>query len=213
MLIHYEECSDIPGMRLFRCEALRANLTPEACSRNVTNNATIQCARCPIGTVHVAACAPQALTKLTWQGPRYRGVQPAKSCVRCCTKTYRLVRSKSICISCYNRERELRVGSNAKGTPPRKAAAALHRAVCLVDLWGDALLLEFDYCSGPAEAARRIQRQWPGARLEDYERQPAVIGVPAQTELPVAPTSGVLGGSPAASSANCWPRAPARSIA
>lgn len=81
-------------------------------------------------------------------------------------------------MSCYNRERELRIGANAKGGPPRHAAARLHRAICLIDLNGEALLLELDYCSGPDEVARVIERRWAGALLMDYEMQPAKIGTP-----------------------------------
>ena len=38
-------------------------------------------------------------------------------CSRCQKGANRLIRS-SICVSCYNREREVLIGKNAKGTPP-----------------------------------------------------------------------------------------------
>lgn len=105
-------------------------------------------------------------------GRGYRGVEPARRCVRCDTATFRLL-GDIICASCYNRQRELQNGVNAKGGVPRLAAARLHRAVCLVGLNGDVLLIELDYCSGREEAERIIQRRWPGAFLAEYEIQPA----------------------------------------
>ncbi|MGT2429581.1 hypothetical protein ACU4HD_14135 [Cupriavidus basilensis] len=89
-------------------------------------------------------------------------------------------------MSCYNRERELRVGANSKGAQPKKAAELLHRAVCLVELKGDVLLLELEYCTGRTEAKQVIKYRWPGARLVDYEAQPARIGDGKQaTEAPI----------------------------
>lgn len=176
MQIQYEESPEYPGVRRFRCEPLKANLTPAACARNVTNKSQIQCAKCPIGKIHVSECAPQPRAKRAWTMHPYSGSEPAKACTRCRAKTYRLIREQTICVSCYNREREVKVGANAKGVPPRKAAAALHRAVCLVDLNGGAVLLELEFCSGPAEARRIVKRKLPGGRLADYEIQPARIG-------------------------------------
>lgn len=179
MQIQYEESPKYPGVRLFRCEPLRAILSPAACARNVANKSQIQCTKCPIGKLHVSECAPQPRATREWTTLPYSGSEPAKACTRCGTKTYRLL-NKTLCVSCYNRQRELRIGANAKGGIPRNAAAMLHRAVCLVELKGDTLLLELEYCSGRDEAKRVIERRWPGARLEDYEMQPAIIGVPVQ---------------------------------
>lgn len=185
MQVQYEENPDYPGVRLFRCEPLKANLTPTACARNVTNKSQIQCAKCPIGKVHVSECAPQPPAKREWTTLPYSGSEPAKACARCGTRTYRLL-NKTLCASCYNRQRELRVGANAKGGIPRNAAATLHRAVCLVELKGDTLLLELEYCTGRTEAKQVIQCRWPRARLVDYEAQPARIGAGKQaTEAPI----------------------------
>lgn len=175
MQIIYEEYPDYPGVRFFRCEPLWAKLTAEACSKNVASKAAIQCARCPIGKLHTLECASQPPKKGNWKSSPFRGVEPARHCTRCSTGTFRLL-GGMLCVSCYNRQRELRIGANAKGGPPRNAAARLHRAVCLVDLKGEILVLELDYCSGQNEAERVIKRRWPGAHLADYKTQPAIIG-------------------------------------
>lgn len=170
--IVYQEYSDYPGMRFFKCEPLWATITPEACSRNVTTKAAIQCTRCLVGKLHLSTCITQPLEQRDLNRRGYRGNEPARRCVRCNTATFRLL-SEIYCASCYNRQRELQNGVNARGGVPRIAAARLHRAVCLVDLNGVALIIELEYCSGRDEAERVIQRRWPGGSLAEYEIQPA----------------------------------------
>ncbi|SMP59381.1 hypothetical protein SAMN06295970_10665 [Noviherbaspirillum suwonense] len=172
MQVLYQEYVEYPGVKFFRCKPLWAVLTPEACSRNVSTKAVIQCARCLVGKHHVAMNMPQLQEEHDRKGRGYRGVEPARRCVRCDTATFRLL-GGTICVSCYNRQRELQIGVNARGGVPRIAATRLHRAVCLVDLNGDALIIELDFCRGPKEAERVIQRQWPGGKLAEYEIQPA----------------------------------------
>lgn len=175
MPVSYQEYPDYPGKRFFMCEPLHAHLTPECCSRNVATKATIQCARCPVGKLHASECALQPPEKRDRKTHHYLGTEPAKPCARCGTATFRLLNG-TICVSCYNRQRELRIGANGKGGLPRRAAAQLHPAVCLVDLNGEVLLLELEYCSGPEEAKRVVERKWPEALLVDYEIRTAVAG-------------------------------------
>jgi ribosomal protein L37E len=42
----------------------------------------------------------------------------AALCVRCGRQSNRMVVSKAVCISCYNREREAKEGRNARGNMP-----------------------------------------------------------------------------------------------
>ncbi|MBB5456684.1 hypothetical protein [Paraburkholderia sp. Cpub6] len=74
-----------------------------------------------------------------------------------------------LCIGCYNRQLELRRGRNAKGGPPRLAAARLRPARCLIDQNGTAEIVDLDFCTGRSEAATIVKRRWPDARLADYE--------------------------------------------
>ncbi|MFJ1253837.1 hypothetical protein [Cupriavidus sp. CuC1] len=89
--VSYEELPGFPGLRTFRCEPLRADLSPESCARKVRGRQNIQCSRCPVGAVHAANCAPQPVEKLEWNGIRYRGVAPAERCVRCGIAILRLI--------------------------------------------------------------------------------------------------------------------------
>ncbi|CAG9168138.1 hypothetical protein LMG23994_01318 [Cupriavidus pinatubonensis] len=188
--ITYEEHPNYPGVRTFRCEPLRANLMAEACATNVRQRRHIQCSKCKIGELHAGRCTPPA-ERVGSKGISYLGIAPER-CVRCGTAAYRLICKRTLCASCFNRQRELRIGANAKGMRPKKAAEQLHRAVCLVDLHGDARLLELEYCSGECEAKQVIKRWWPGGRLADYEVQPAKIGAPPRPAKPAIPPQALV---------------------
>jgi hypothetical protein len=99
----------------FRCAALRSTLSTEACAENFRrapalseNAVTCQhlCKRCPIGAEHAGM-------KLGHES-KFRGVA---TCPRCRKFAGRMI-GGTRCISCYNREREIRVGKNAKGSKP-----------------------------------------------------------------------------------------------
>jgi hypothetical protein len=101
--------------QFFRCAALRSTLSKEACVENFRRAQTLAeehvtcrhlCRRCPIG-------AATAGVSLIHESP-FRGVA---TCPRCRKFTGRMINGTR-CISCYNRERETRVGRNSKGTMP-----------------------------------------------------------------------------------------------
>lgn len=114
--IEYRKIDGVRG-EFFRCTALAATLSTKACAgffaeatsaRGLDWDMRVQCRVCPIGAKHsgispVDASASRFLGKLI--------------CSRCQEFTRRLIR-KSICVSCYNREREVLIGKNAKGTAP-----------------------------------------------------------------------------------------------
>jgi hypothetical protein len=176
----YHENADYPGLRLFRCEPLHADLTATSCARNFITATNFQCARCQIGAQHAQTSAPQA-PAIGRSGFKVGRLEPQPPCVRCGARTLRRLVFKTLCVSCHNRERELLRGVNAKGGPPRRAASRLHRARCLLDRNGDAEIVDLPFCTGPREAAEVISRRWQGARLADYEVRP--------TEQPVSSPS------------------------
>ncbi|MBN3770708.1 hypothetical protein [Burkholderia sp. Se-20378] len=166
--VEYFEKPDFVGMMFFRCERLRADLSPSACARNQQTEKFLSCCACPIGQLHSQACGRQA-PAIDEHGQTFLPVQTARPCVRCGVASLRLVR-KELCVGCYNRQRELKHGRNAKGGPPRRAAARLHPARCLIDRDGAAEIVELEFCTGDIEAAAIVKRRWPKARLADYER-------------------------------------------
>ena len=71
------------------------------------------CSNCAIGAHHAGR-----------DGANLAPLAGRRICARCHVGTPRLIRGH-LCPSCYNRERELRVGRNGKGRQPIKARAAL----------------------------------------------------------------------------------------
>lgn len=111
----YQVRDGIPG-RYFRCETHRMVLSEAACSANYrragenakTERAVRLCLGCPIGAGHAVVLASPT--------------PPDKSmvCCRCHGLSTRLIRGE-ICVSCYNREREVKKGRNGRGTAPKPA--------------------------------------------------------------------------------------------
>lgn len=110
----YVEMPGVPG-RYFACEPYRATLSVARCAAMFLDVAKQKagathpherCAGCAIGALHAGMAAPRkrAIGRLT--------------CARCHESATRLVCGGSICVSCYNREAEVRRGRNGKGVPP-----------------------------------------------------------------------------------------------
>jgi len=92
-------------------------LLPSACAklwqRGLTadaTNAARLCRGCTIGAEHAGAGSQAA-----------PAVPAGHVCVRCGRSNLRIIASTGICVSCYNREREVRIGRNRRGQPPCRA--------------------------------------------------------------------------------------------
>lgn len=106
--------TDIHGCRVFRCEAYQAKLSARACAgrfvaaqsaKDEYLDPIAKCRMCPIGAAHAG-------TTVT----HYSRVFEKRICPRCLKGTTRMIGNRR-CVSCYNRERELRFNRNRKGTP------------------------------------------------------------------------------------------------
>ena len=131
-MIDYFEVAGMPG-KYFTC-ARYGTMSPEACARNyrsapdtVRSGRLEACLGCAIGHRHAGSqeqCVPTP-TSAT-------GLRAKPACLRCRRSgrehasrligRMRLIREHTVCVSCYNREREVLRGKNAKGAPPRKWA-------------------------------------------------------------------------------------------
>src|SRR5258708_28475715 len=148
---------------MFRCIPLRATLSAATCARNFTGAACMACVDCPTGRQHADALS---LGKQAEDAPT--------SCVRCgrsgrcrgerLVGRFRLVRGNTLCVSCYNREREFVRGRNAKGAPPVKWSG-LREAHVEIDLHGKQQRLDIGLRSGPPEIERFVARRWPEATI------------------------------------------------
>jgi hypothetical protein len=112
----YVEFAELPGKLHFRCDRYAATLSTEACAgmwregNHLNSEKRLRCKVCPIGAVHAGETAAS--------------MSPLKGsliCGRCHVGATRLI-GKHLCVSCYNRQRELLAGKNAKGTRPIKLA-------------------------------------------------------------------------------------------
>lgn len=112
--------------------------TPDSPPDTTEQQRRFECPRIPGRlTLSVGACATQhkAAQHRDWaqrlphcvdcpMGAQHAGVEVAAPfqrsavCLRCGDGSGRLVMQR-FCVSCYNREREWRLGANAKGRPPR----------------------------------------------------------------------------------------------
>lgn len=118
--VTYFQIDSAPGLRLFRCEQYATTMSTDACARRFNESKRAiaddgdderfvsfhHCGRCKIGACHAGAEPVQPL------------VVGSMTCARCHQSGSRLIRG-NICVPCYNRERELALGTNSKGTAPR----------------------------------------------------------------------------------------------
>lgn len=100
------------GATYFRCERMCATLSSKACADrwNVAISGTT-CCGCPIGRQHHMRASPGEA-----MAPKVRERQ--RECMRCGRTDLRVIQAHSLCVSCFNRSREWRVGQNSKGVPP-----------------------------------------------------------------------------------------------
>ncbi len=102
------------GAIYFRCTRLSAVLSTSACAgRWNTAPSASTCCGCPIGRQHQHELAEPDTERV---GPQVRERQ--RECMRCGRTDLRVIQAHSICVSCFNRSREWRVGQNSKGVPP-----------------------------------------------------------------------------------------------
>lgn len=115
-MVVYFRIEQVPDKTYFKCERLRCTLSTVACADiwreanhdNVERRASCKC--CPIGAGHAGE-----------DNANMSALKGVLICARCHRMAQRLIHGHR-CVSCYNRERELRVGKNAKGAVPTRLA-------------------------------------------------------------------------------------------
>lgn len=168
----------------FGCERY-GTLSVAACARNFNEAPTILrsgrlhgCLGCPIGREHAGpAAAPPDIPQAAII---YRPV-----CVRCrrsgrsedsrLVGRMRLVREQTICVSCYNREREVLAGANAKGAPPKKWSQLYRTKAAYVVPAGYRLEQLSTPVRDRAEAILTVLRRTPGPVSFAWVCPPRVI--------------------------------------
>lgn len=126
MQVSYFQVEGFEG-QFFTCQRY-GTMSPGACAKNYAaapdavraSGRLDGCVGCPVGQQHTDPAAPIQVL------PNASALTFRQVCVRCRRGSealigrMRLVRGHSICVSCYNRESEVRKGRNAKGARPKK---------------------------------------------------------------------------------------------
>ena len=153
--------------RVFDCERILAQVTKEQCAASYRRDAMgSSCRGCTIGR-HFSGDVPI-------EEDRHSAINKSLglSCIRCekSARTnarligrMRLVRSATLCVSCFNRQREFEKGANSKGGMPR---LALFPAILTIETAEcKQKTLDIDLRLDYLECARYVERVHPGATL------------------------------------------------
>ena len=97
----------------FQCEKISASLSMETCALRHRNKTCQICAQCETGAENAGTALLEVIPKL---------------CRRCGKTGVRMI-GKSLCVSCYNREREVVLGKDRNGHKPRLQLCAVEYAV------------------------------------------------------------------------------------
>ena len=125
---------------LFSCAKRLARLTRKGCAGQWTAAQAVapepweskwHCRSCPVG----AANAGQVQVK-------HKDEVLAKLCPRCGRLSDRMIKGK-LCVSCYNREREVARGKNRKGNTPVRVAEAIRDIIAIFTVNGVEDIREF----------------------------------------------------------------------
>lgn len=153
-----------PGGCSLRVEACRKIYEQSHLDRTI-DNPHLECRRCPIGL------ALWVGTEQTPDAPLTTPADTRKLCPRCSRKDNRLIApnkpGSSLCVSCWNREREATIGANARGRASRTPPFVSPFLIGISDGW------QVWYGIHQGEALARAMRANPGSRF--HSRRPGPV--------------------------------------
>ena len=151
----------LPAIELFVCERRTMRLSRPSCARlwesAQRNRPEVwegrhSCLTCPVGAAHAGkTVAPNADV-----AEAYRMV-----CPRCFRRADRLIKG-DLCVSCYNRQREVRIGRDRKGARPG-LTDRLHTVQVRVRRGKKSELVRFDGVTGLPEVMLRVVKADPAS--------------------------------------------------
>lgn len=142
---------------LFECKVRKARLTKKGCAGQWTAAQQLKpepwesrwhCRSCQTGAVSAGVSQPN-----------HKDEALAKLCPRCGRLTDRMIKGK-LCISCYNREREVARGKNRKGHIPVKVAGAIRNIIAIYTVNGVEDIREFRDVTSVNEIIIRLLREY-----------------------------------------------------
>lgn len=154
--LSYRELPGIPGT-YFTCPYGMGTLSVSSCAKSWEQSRTpeairkgirYQCRTCPFGAIHAG------------EKPKGLSIRERRVCARCLRQADRLIRG-CICVSCYNREREVLIGRNSKGSTPVRCRKIYSKALMFV-VDGKVVMRQFDHVASAVEAMTTAIRQERG---------------------------------------------------
>lgn len=169
-VVKYFTVEAAPHLQMFRCTPMAATLSVGACAANWRAahddlpERLFKCRTCPLGALHAGETAA-SMSPL-------RG---ATICGRCHRGAVRLI-GAHLCVSCFNREREVIKGFNAKGKKPVKLAR-LHRRALRVFEGGEPRVIARDLTAHHEELVVKALRDCKRHVVFAWDPvKPALIG-------------------------------------
>ncbi len=168
----------VPGKRHFRCEKLSASMSSDDCSGRYTRSIagderTSACRFCPIGAVHAGKVDPLQAASSSAKIKITRHPDQGTRCTRCGRSDLRLIHaSGDICVSCWNRQREWKLGRDARGKAPKTYVPLRARRVGII-VNGEPGYRLVAETQNDAEALARCVREMPDG-LAFHDEHPGV---------------------------------------
>nr|USU31063.1 hypothetical protein NG677_17180 [Methylobacterium sp. OTU13CASTA1] len=172
----------VPGKRHFECEKIRGTLDTATCANRwlgAKNDRDavrfMACRGCVIGEIHATGVDPLKALRITGERTIVGSPDEGRRCTRCGRGGSRLI-GKTLCVSCWNRQREFFLKCNAKGKEPITFVPLMDRQVgIMVD--GQPAWMRVEGTQNDREPVSRTIRQREGARF--HSQHP---GIPAWNE-------------------------------
>lgn len=163
-----------PDIKTFRCSPLRADITPITCKANYLSHKSVSCRSCPVGMIHAGVASARTAIDVINDPASDRHVRTAVKnslpCIRClksAATNKRLIGGMRLigacwCVSCANRQYEVRKGANSKNAKPVKWAGLRQTVLTIEDKSGKWVTLAPIMTTGRHEAERYVERKHPG---------------------------------------------------
>jgi|GEM_PF-3486884 len=157
---------------LFRCDRRSASLTKAACAkfylatvkkRPEPWDSLFKCRSCPVGAAHAGGgTTPIDDAKAREAAARQQVIDEWKSvCPRCLRLSARLIKG-NLCVSCYNRSREVEVGKNRKGSAPKLLPSRLCTVTMRIIDASGSRVENFTNVTGSVEAMVQVAKKAAG---------------------------------------------------
>lgn len=166
----YTEHALMPGRPMFRCDRMSATMQVTSCASMWERSnlgpipKTDRCRGCELGAVHAGQSVPDA-----------SAIRGLAICPRCAATDKRLIKGL-LCVSCYNREREVLIGRNAKGKRPERHPPVAPRAVAFV-CQGEARVLKRECTVSSEELVVELLRDMPAKVLVGWGKGKALASL------------------------------------